>query len=146
MGLDAGWNPYAYVNADPLNYFDPEGLLEVYRDGNVTIHSYPGPQGGGKEHAREGPGSQYHVHVKDGQGREARVSTETWKPLTPEDQRIYDRSKEIQKTCEKLSVGEKKLLDRVNRQVFHRGMPTTNQSMRLLGMRYGGRRGGGGSD
>jgi len=26
IGLNAGLNPYAYVDSDPLNYFDPNGL------------------------------------------------------------------------------------------------------------------------
>lgn len=51
-------------------------------------------QSDGNEHARAGAGENYHVHVKDGAGREARISTETWKPLTPEDQRIYDEARQ----------------------------------------------------
>lgn len=111
--------------------------MEIHRDGNVTIKSYPEPQAGGIEHARQGPGAAYHVHVKDGQGREVRMSTENWKPLTPEDQRIFDKSKEIKKVCENLSEGQKKLFDRINRQVFYKGAPTVNQILRLGASRTG---------
>ena len=125
----------------PLSYSDPLGLYEIYRDQGVTFHSYPGPPAGpgNFEHARHGPGQSYHIHVRDRAGNEARISTETWKPLTPEDERIFNRSKPIQAACEKLAEGEKKFLDRVNRQIFHRGGPTVNQLLRLEQMRSGGR-------
>jgi RHS repeat-associated protein len=141
IGLDGGINGFGYADGDPVSYIDPDGLMEIYRDGNVTMHAYPGPQAGGNEHARQGPGANYHIHIKDGLGNEARVSTETWKPLTAGDKAAYDKSKGIQKACGNLAEGEKKLLDRVNRQIFHRGGPTVNQLMRLGAMR-GGRSGG----
>ena len=102
------------------------------------MHAYPGPQAGGKEHARHGPGQSYHIHLRDRAGNEARISTETWKPLTPEDEKVFNRSKSMQKACERLTEGQKKFLDKVNRQVFHRGAPTVNQLMKLGGMRSGG--------
>ncbi|MBK6386810.1 MAG: hypothetical protein IPF71_08390 [Rhodoferax sp.] len=77
--------------------------------------------------------------MKDNSGRVARISTETWKPLTPEDQRIYDRSKTMQKACENLTEGNKKLFDQINRQVFHRGAPTINQLMKIGTIRGGNR-------
>jgi hypothetical protein len=58
------------------------------------------------------------VHIKDGQGREARISTENWKPLTPDDKKIYDQSRQMQKMCEGLTDREKKLIDRINREIF----------------------------
>jgi hypothetical protein len=129
------------VGGNPIDAIDPYGLYEIYRDGNVVMHSYPGaPAGpGNNEHARHGPGQNYHIHLKDGTGRDARISTETWKPLTPEDQRIYDKSKAMQRACENLTDGEKKFFDRVNRQIFHRGGPTVNQLLRLGGVRGGNR-------
>lgn len=86
------------------------------------------------------------MHLRDRQGREARMSTETWKPLTPEDDRIFKNSPQMQKACENLTDGQKKLFDRVNRQIFHRGTPTDKQLMHLLNMRFGGRSGGRGSE
>lgn len=104
------------------------------------MQSYPGPQAGGIEHARWGPGENYHVHLLDKEGREARISTETWKPLTPEDAKVYNQSKQMQRACADLTEGEKKFLDRVNRNVFHRGGPSVNQ----LFLRLGGWRSRGG--
>jgi RHS repeat-associated protein len=139
IGQNAGPNVYAYVDGDPVNFYDPDGLVEIYRDGGVTFQSFPGQPAGGNEHARAGEGKNYHIHIKDGSGREARISTETWKPLTPDDERIFNKSKQMQNACEKLTDGEKKFFDRVNRQIFHRGYPTVNQVMRIGSMRGGGR-------
>jgi hypothetical protein len=130
-------NTFNYVDGDPLLFVDPEGLIGIAGDGTVNVNSYPRPQAGGTEHARWGAGQSYHVHVVDSQGNMVRMSTETWKPLTPDDKKIFDKSKQIKAFCDSLSEGEKKFLDRVNRQIFHRGYPTPNQAMRIGGMRRG---------
>ena len=140
LGLAGGdLSLYAYVGGDPLSYIDPDGLMQIYEGNGVTFHSFPGGPAGGIEHARQGPGQSYHIHLRDGSGNEARISTETWKPLTPDDKKIFDGSKPMQKACEGLTDGEKKFFDRVNRQVFHRGGPSVNQLMRMGNMRGGNR-------
>ncbi|WP_395316984.1 RHS repeat-associated core domain-containing protein [Variovorax sp. UC74_104] len=139
IGLDGGWNRFSYADANPLTHMDPFGLYELYRSGGVTMDAYPGPQAGGNEHAKHGPGESYHIHLRDSQGREARISTETWKPLAPDDKEIFNSSKQMQRACDTLTEPQKKFFDRVNRQIFHRGLPTTNQSLRLLGIRTGGK-------
>ena len=47
----------------------------------------------------------------------------------------FNQSKQMQRACESLTEGEKKFLDRVNRNVFHRGGPSVNQLLRLGGWR-----------
>ena len=136
----SGATIFGYVEGNPLSMTDPEGLVGIYNDGSVNVNAYPGPPAGGNEHARAGAGQNYHVHIRDSSGREVRISTETWKPLTPQDQKIYDQSKPIRNFCDGLSPGEKKFYDRVNRQVFHKGYPTINQTLRIGGGR--GRAGG----
>ncbi|OUM04315.1 RHS repeat-associated core domain-containing protein [Variovorax sp. JS1663] len=143
IGLAGGWNGFGYVDANPLSFIDPDGLMKIYEGDGVTFHSYPGPQAGGIEHARQGPGESYHMHLRDSAGREARLSSETWKPLTPGDQRIFDSSKQMQRACDNLTGGQKKFFDRVNREIFHRGVPTSNQLLRLIPMRPGGGGSGG---
>jgi len=67
------------------------------------------------------------------------MSTETWRPLTPVDEKVFNSSRQMQKACEGFADHEKRFFDRVNRQVFHRGLPTTNQSLRLLNIQMRGR-------
>ena len=143
IGLQGGINAFTYVGGYLVGMIDPDGLIGAAGEGSVTVNSYPGPQAGGTEHARHGPGSSYHVHIRYPQNNVVRISTETWKPLTAEDQKIFDQSKQIKKYCDGLPDSERKFLDRVNRQIFHRGYPTASQAMRIGGLRGGARRGGG---
>ncbi len=140
MGLEGGWSPFEYAHGDPLMFADPTGLIPVYKHEGVTFNVFPGPQAGGNEHARFGPGESYHLHLRDRNGNEARISSETWKPLTPDDARKLTPG--MRAACDSLSDAEKKFLDRVNREVFHRGAPTVNQLLRIGNMR-GTIRGGG---
>lgn len=65
--------------------------------------------------------------------KRARISTERWKPLTPEDAQIYNQSKQMRRVCKNLTEGQRKFFDRVNRQVFHRGVSSANQLLRIAG-------------
>jgi RHS repeat-associated protein len=141
IGLEGGIDTYAYVNGNPAAYFDPDGLVGISGNGSVTVDSFPGGPADGREHARHGPGGAYHVHITDRNGVTVRMSTETWTPLTTRDDASYRQSNQIRSYCESLTDGEKKFLDRVNRQIFHRGYPTPSQALRIGGMRGGGGRG-----
>jgi RHS repeat-associated protein len=139
-----GWrgdiNYYIYP-IDPILWLDPLGLIKIFTEGSIRVESFPGPQAGGEEHARMGPGGQYHVHVYDKEGNYVRMGTENWQPLTKEDEQKLAKNKKIRDFCNSLSPGEKKMLDRANREVFHRGRPNLNQIMRL-GVMQGARAAG----
>jgi RHS repeat-associated protein len=141
IGLAGGINTFAYVFNSPTDLIDPTGLdgggagFTVRPTGadGMKIVLYAGPNAGGTEHARWGPGQSYHAHVFGPDGREVRMSTETWKPLTPGDAEKYNSSKykDIRKMCEGLTEGEKKLFDKMNREIFQRGKPTLKQVEKL---------------
>ena len=143
IGLSGGDNFYLYPE-NPLSWSDPLGLIRIFSEGGIRVEAYPGPQAGGREHGRHGPGAQYHVHVIDEKGNYVRMGSENWQPLTKEDEQKLAKNKRIIDFCNSLSPGEKKMLDRANREVFHRGRPSLNQMMRLgaiQGARAGGRLG-----
>ena len=133
LGFVDGPSVFGYAAGLPHLAVDPDGLLVINQDGGVTMNSYPGPPAGGTEHARQGPGGTYHVHITERGGPEIRMSTETWKPLTPADEEKYNSrdGRNIKRYCENLTDGQKKFFDRVNRQIFHRGGPTVNQTLRI---------------
>jgi RHS repeat-associated protein len=138
IGLRGGLNSYLYVLADPLRSMDPFGLIQIFELDGVTFHAYPGAPAGGTEHARWGEGESYHVHLKTADGQEVRYSTENWKPLTDDD--AARATKAHKRAVDSLTDGEKKLLDRTNREVFHKGRPTLQQILRIgtvRGMRAG---------
>ncbi|GLK76465.1 hypothetical protein GCM10008171_17190 [Methylopila jiangsuensis] len=138
LGFVDGPNVYGYVGQRPMTSGDPTGLYELHRQGSISMHSYPGPQAGGNEHARQGPGGDYHVHLRDrAGGPDARISTGTWKPLTPDDEAILNKNRNMRKFCDNLSDADKRLFDKINRQIFHRGSPSVNQLLRLGGGRGG---------
>ena len=81
------------------------------------------------------------VHVKTPDGREIRYSSEARKPLTKGD--AARETKKHRDAVRSMTDPEKKFLDRVYRQVFHRGRPTIQQLTRIglfRGMRAGGPR------
>ncbi|WP_146749332.1 hypothetical protein [Paracidovorax anthurii] len=133
--LDGGWNRLLYVDWNPLSFIDPEGLVDLHNDGLISVNAYPGKPAGGNEHARHGFDQNYHVHIRDSAGRDVRISTKTWRPLTSQAQKLYDQSEAIRNFCDGLSDGEKKFFDHVNRQVFHRSYSIINQMLRLWGWR-----------
>lgn len=131
---------YRYVDGDPVGGVDPLGLLRVYEIDGFEFHAFPGPPAGGPEHARHGEGKSYHIHVRAADGTEVRYSTETWKPLAERD--ASRETKGHRTIIKDLTEGERKLLDRVTREVFHRGHPN-EQQIRGLGRARGVRQAGG---
>jgi RHS repeat-associated protein len=140
IGLEGGINPYSYAFASPLSVGDPMGLdgggagvTVMTTQSGARIMLYAGPQAGGTEHARQGPGENYHAHIKSPDGREFRISTETWRPLTPDDAEKYNdpRNRDLKRACESLNEGQKRWIDRLNREVFHSKRPNLKLVMRL---------------
>ena len=54
IGLDGGWNRFGYVDADPLSYFDPDGLNKAFRNPR-DLMLLEGGAGGGSLGGADGP-------------------------------------------------------------------------------------------
>ncbi len=102
----------------PTTSVDPFGLEEIHRVDGVTFHAYPKPAPGTNrgEHARHGPGGEYHAHINGDPNKRWDVYNN--RPLTEADAKNFTK-KELQ-VCENLSNDEKRYLKRATREIFHR--------------------------
>lgn len=78
-----------------------------------------GGHGGRQEHARRGPGGEYHFHLYDKNGNAGpRISSESFQPL-PGDEHLFTGN--FKTAIESLTDAEKRYLYKANREVFHTG-------------------------
>lgn len=103
---------------NPLKYIDPLGLINIQipgTTGETTVHANPGPEvvppGARAEH------DPPHVHIGGNDG--PRVNTDTFEPLTPEDERRMSRKQK--KFCKNLSDENKNLIRERQQRVFRYG-------------------------
>ncbi|MGN6086121.1 type VI secretion system tip protein TssI/VgrG [Trinickia sp.] len=118
IGLAGGLNPYAYAKQDPINRFDPLGLVDIGKDipgatGETSIHANPGPNVTDYR-AEHGPD---HIHLGKNDG--PRVSTETWKPFSSADAARMSNAQT--RFCKKLSDEAKIILTKRQREIFSFG-------------------------
>jgi len=112
-----GTNIYAYVGDDPLDWYDPTGLIKIPdvpgAEGETSVHANPGPEATDFRAEHDPP----HVHLGANDG--PRVGTDTFEPLTPEDAKRMTR-KQL-KFCKALSDDSKNLIRLRQAQVFKYG-------------------------
>jgi len=81
-----------------------------------------------ESHARHGPGESYHFHLKQGSEEGPRISSETFAPLTPEDERKF--TGKYKRVIENLTDAEKWYIDKATRDIFHTGKISPRRSAR----------------
>jgi RHS repeat-associated protein len=117
IGLRGGLNTYSYVGSDPLNWFDPQGLIKIPDvpggEGETSVHANPGPEATDYRPEHDPP----HVHMGSNSG--PRVDTKDFRPLSQKDAEKITR-KQL-KFCETLSEDAKNLIRLRQSQIFKYG-------------------------
>lgn len=116
---------------------DQKNLNLLYNANGIKIRAYPGPPAGGGEHALAGEGKAYHVHVFDENGREVRLATKTWEPLTDKDARIYRDARHMKAVIGSFTQEARVFLHRINRNIFFGDKISFRKLMRLSAFRLG---------
>ena len=100
-----------------MYWIDPYGLENIYSKDGVNFYAYPKPNGGSNygEHARQGEGGEYHVHINNDPNKRWDVYNN--RPLTEEDGKNFTK-KEL-KVCKNLTENEQRYIRKATREVFH---------------------------
>jgi RHS repeat-associated protein len=114
--LTGATSQYQYP-LDPIGWIDPFGLIEILRDGPVTVDAYPGPPAGGVEH------TPLHAHVQEGNAKTRVLMEDYYKKgnLVGSSGEVYPGDPAMTKRMKKTVKNNLADLERDTRSVFNKG-------------------------